>query len=723
MAEGIPGPPNEYGYGLEFNYSLWTAGTEVTLFNVPWNNDYRDIWAPDDNAAIDTYLNSIEGSALKINNLSYVKPNEPIRLDLPFNVVNRYNYLRANNPSQPINGNDFVKKYYYFITDVRYIAPNTTEVVLQLDVWITFGLDVKFGNCYIDRGHIGIANEDNFDNFGRDYLTIPEGLDVGNEYQVITKRTQKIMRIDGEGGVDVNENAILVASTVDLTSDPGTVANPKLDSASGSLFQIMPSGASYYLFNGAGNFMGFMSANRETPWMTQGIISITMIPDIRRYSPSFTYTPGSTPTDAPISILRNLSHSMFNGWRDNPEIINKIPEKYRHLKKFMTYPYMAIELTTFTATPIIIKPESWNDNNATIIERPALIPPNQRISFHPYKYNALTGSNTDPLHDTVAPGNPNVGGDDNGEYIDFATMIANFPTMAIVNNGAISYMASNANSIAFARQSADWSQTRALRSNEVAYDQATSGMNLANDLTGIGIRTDAAQTNLDVLTQAQQGMIGGGANIVSSTVNNGVQGLGSSAAQFLADGARFAVGANAAGQSFAIRAAQANNANRAQVGNAGFIRDTNKNLADWAARGDYENTIAGINARVQDANMIQPTTSGQVGGEAMNIVNNNFGFSLRWKLIDNAAIKRIGDYWLRYGYAVRVFSNITTLKVMTKFSYWRLAETYIISAPMPESFKQAIRGIFEKGVTVWSHPRDIGNIDISDNEPIPGIRI
>jgi len=58
---------------------------------------------------------------------------------------------------------------------------------------------------------------------------------------------------------------------------------------------------------------------------------------------------------------------------------------------------------------------------------------------------------------------------------------------------------------------------------------------------------------------------------------------------------------------------------------------------------------------------------------------------------------------------------------MTKFTYWKMSESYIKAAPMPESYKQVIRGIFEKGVTVWATPADIGNIDISDNAIIPGI--
>lgn len=44
------------------------------------------------------------------------------------------------------------------------------------------------------------------------------------------------------------------------------------------------------------------------------------------------------------------------------------------------------------------------------------------------------------------------------------------------------------------------------------------------------------------------------------------------------------------------------------------MRDTNRDYADFAARGDYANQIGAINAKVQDATLIQPTTSGQVMG-------------------------------------------------------------------------------------------------------------
>ena len=103
---------------------------------------------------------------------------------------------------------------------------------------------------------------------------------------------------------------------------------------------------------------------------------------------------------------------------------------------------------------------------------------------------------------------------------------------------------------------------------------------------------------------------------------------------------------------------------------------------------------------------------------------NGWAVHVKLKRIMPAVAAMIGDYWLRYGYAInRYFDMDDGLNCMTKFTYWKTKETYLRIAYCPESFRQTIRGIFEKGVTVWEHPDYIGNVDPGDNEPYAGIRI
>lgn len=727
-------------FGWSFNYESWIPETVITLCNVPWNNDFRDVVKFASRNALNQYIDAMENANEKIENLSPVKAGLPVRIQTPFNAASRFNYLRASNPLGPIEGN--VKKdYYYFILDVREIAPNTTELIVQLDVFQTYIYDVEFSNCYIERGHIGIANEKAFDGYGRDYLTLPEGIDLGGEYQVAFKKARQIMGTYQEHhaqGADTRLN-VLVLSTIDLmVINPGTVTNPNITTPTPSVIQGITSGVGVYLWENVSDFQDFIEARAIAPWILQGIVSITLVPDVRRYSPAFVIPDQGAPWGRVaygVDWLKPLEYSLADNWRD--EVINAIPQRYRHLLKLLTYPYTVIELTTNTGTPIILKPESWATDNMDLVELANYGPPNQRISIHPYKYNAIEGSDDERY--APIPGIPEFNGlrDDNGDWLDVATIISQFPTISILNNNGLIYLANSAHQLAFARQSADWSQQVALRSNQVGYDQASAGMRFAAEQTASGIRAGNANVqlannqalanlNIDAVTgvlgNASQGAMGGAvAGPGGAAIGAGMATIGG-ATSLAAAAMKNSVAAagNLQGQAISNQAAtRALDINNRQ---SGFLRDTNKSLADWAAKGNYENEIAGQNARVQDAAMIPPTTVGQVGGAATNLIYGNMRVVAKVKMIDKAAMRRVGEYWLRYGIAVRAFGRIpSSLMVMTKFTYWKLAETYISSAPMPEGFKQIIRGIFEKGVTVWANPNDIGNIDLADNVAIEGI--
>lgn len=725
----INDPANTYDFGLDFNYAVWTEGTSISLVNVPWNNDYRDVVRFADKDALNSYIDSKENSGIVIDNLSFLKPNMPVGINIPINRALKYNYVRATNPVQPVPGADVQKDFYYFILDVIYIAPNHTQLVLQLDVFQTYGYDVTFGNCYIERGHVGIANTKAFDNYGRDYLTQPEGMDVGSEYQIAKVDYQKIMGPEDTSGV-YDDYSILVISSVDLNADPGDVTNPKLKAATGDSWSHLPTGANAYAFASSASFRTFMESMADKPWVLQGIISITVVPPIATFYFGFQYGADGEAkllTDRDIfpgpdsgGYPRTVGVTTLFNWRNDVQINRHIPDRYKGLKKLFTFPYMAVEVTTFSGNPIVLKPESWQSPNMSLKARASIMPPNQKIIYYPENYNKGTD------------GNPINNGDDGGEYLDMQVAINNFPTIPIVNNQAINYLASNRNQLAFANQSADWSQQRALAGNQASYDTTSSSLQNVVDQTGIGNAADAMQTALSNATSFSQSLLGAGSGVVggaaSGALVGGPVGAGAGAAMGGLSGAGSLLGnqiaQNAATQSQQIRANANNSSAQANINNGQFARDTNKSLSDWAARGDYANSIAAINAKVRDAALTQPSVNGQFGGESLNLIYNQMGVSTRVKIIDRASMRRIGEYWLRYGYSVMQFSTLpTSLMVMSKFTYWKLQETYFSSAAVPESFKQIIRGIFEKGVTVWADASYIGNTDYADNTPLQGVTL
>jgi hypothetical protein len=713
--------PSERDFGLEFNYAAWSPGTVIMLCTVPWNSDYRDVTRFENQAALDAYLNNSQGPKITLDGMKYANPGEPIRIDLPLNSVYKYNYLRVFNPSQPIAG-DEPRSFYYFITNPQRLAPNTTQLNIQLDVWQTFGYGITFGNCYVERGHVGIANENNFDDYGRKFLSIPEGLDIGGEYVIEKSHRREIASardtFTSGGEVIHSTTDLLVISAVDLAADPGTApdenglgGNPKFKTATGSRMNNLPNGANIYLFNSV-QFDRFMTEFQDKPWVTQGIMSIMAVPS----SNPFGYPTEQVFIGSNVVAQKFLPGSPERentpipptiGWRDSVNL-----GRYSRLKKMLTFPYCVVELTSYTGTPLVLKPESWNDPDGSIVTIPYFAPQNPRIMFYPYRYNA---GNTTPEVDANGVVH------DGGEFLDVATGIMNLPTFSVVNDGYMMFLAQNANTIAFQNSSADWSQQKTLAGATNQYNQASSGIDTSKDINRIGINAAQRQTVLANETAGYNALAGGATGFLNSAAHgNGVGALTGVAGTI----ANYAIQTNQNTQSTSIATGASGASNTAANRNAGYVRDTNLDYANFAAKGDYANTIAGIQAKVQDAALTQPTTAGQIGGDAFLLANFQWGYDFKVKLMGGAARAAVGEFWLRYGYKVERFAKMpANFMVMEKFTYWELKETYITGASCPEQFKQAIRGIFEKGVTVWSNPADIGTIDIADNAPLEGITL
>ena len=714
--------PVDQTFGHEFNYAVWAANTTVTLANVPWNSDYRDIVRFENPAALDRYIDELSGPTITTNGATYAAMGRPISLDIPFQRANRFNYLRAHNPAQPIMGGDTARSFYYFVVDVQYVAPNTTRLMLQLDVWQTFGYGASFGNCYIEQGHIGVANENAMSDNGREYLTQPEGLDIGGEYQIVDQWERSLGTARAAAGA-VFDYSILVTTTVPFDKEPGTIGAPMLDSAAGSSMENLPNGAETYLFIQHDHFREFMASFADKPWITQGIISIMAIPHAGEYQ---------IPTEPVVVIngvnifkvadgsLTNRATQLKYDWRDTLPL----PERYSNLDKFKVYPYCVLEMTSYTGTPLMLKPESWSDPHATVVEVPHFAQPGPRLMFYPKRYNAAQPG-PDPVTDQFGIVN------DGGEFMDMATGIFNFPHFSTVNNGYQMFMASNAAGVAYQHSSADWSQQRALGGNEVAARQATGAIGASQSISGQGISAATQQTNLANEAQAAHTMLNGMGGILQGAGRGAMMGPAGAAGGALSgagnavmSGLNAAVDMNARNQGMGISNNLAAGVNQSQNDQAGFVRDSNKQYGDWAAQGDYQNAIAGVNAKVQDAKMIQPTTSGQVGGDAFMLATYKWGYDVKVKMLQLSSMHAIGEYWLRYGYKVNRFGRMPdSFMVCEKFTYWKLRETYITSSECPESFKQTLRGIFEKGVTVWSDPSYIGNTDIADNQPFVGVRL
>lgn len=726
---------------INFSYASWTPNTRFKLCNVTWDMGYRDIVRFKNEAKQREYFNSLPG--VDFDNCTMSKFGLPVRLRLPFAQACQYNYLIAYNDYDF----DTPKYWYYFIQECEYINAYTTQLQIQLDVWQSFQFDIQFGRCYVERGHVGIANERQFDDYGRDYLDIAEGLDTGADGRIVAQQSKRYMDlgktvIHGDRPEDVEvvrqpDIGYIIVSTTSLVLPAGTVTNPQLHTAVGSIVDSLHDGASVYYTEKLTAVMAYIS---NYPWVSQGIIGVWGVPkfkqlgqpgvDINNYMAGLPQgILGSTSNKNIASVARSTFDASFlriENFRDNFHIDGR----YKHLKKFQMFPYSYVELTMQNGNSTIIKPQYVDDTALDIWEFGRLAPPQPRLFFYPKKYNG-------------------------GEDLNNTIGLVDLPKISVVNNNSTMYMASNAHAIQYSQNSADWAQSKTQMGVNNAYAQAqigtqyaTEGANMANRnrnaMTAIANQSATNSLNIQLDTMAQSQAISQGRNLF----NGGASFIGNLASGNFG-GAISGLASTAGNAAFGYAdylnqtdAAMANNANQQQTATANTSQqnaynlqttalnnsqtmqfaDMNKSLATAVAQGDYANTIAGINAKVQDSRLSSPTIGAASGGDAVLLGNGHAEVWARFKRLPDAAMRNVGEFWLRYGYYIQRFVTLPdSLMCMTNFTYWKLHEFYLRSSTCPEEYRLTIKGIFEKGVTVWNNPSKIGVTDYADNDPLPGI--
>lgn len=725
MSEIYAMPP-ETRAGLSFDYSVWSAGSVITMVNVPFDNTYRDIvdWKSYGHTPY-AYVKSFNNlHKVEINQMTYLAQGKPIRIPTPFTKANQYNYVMVENPGRPVNNIGFEgytpSVFFYFITSIDYIAPNTTQLTLQLDVWTTYYQRINFGRSYLERGHMGIAATDSFDNYGKNWLTQPEGLDMGSEHQII--RTYRRMLAD----ITNNDYSVIVTSTVnlDVENGYGDANNPRVSMADPSNAEGLPNGVEIYVCTYK-DFRQGMLGLKNYPWIAQGIGSITIVPkdivdfggtkvDVGKDSGTGKWT---WLTNHSVYINRNysLTDASFRN-----EFLSLLPKEYQELKKFVTSPYCIVELTTYSGNPVEFRPESIRTAGININQYAHVAPPNPSLFLTIRDYNTITES-------VIVERRAGKVTNEYGEGWDMCTGYTSLPTFSAVNNSALNALASSAHTTAAQVNNAKWQQQRAQRAATAARDVANAGIaatqaGAENSMWGNSAMADSQSryNNMRATVQATQGAM---------TALGGVMGLnGSAAGAGIGQAATAGVNAminNSQAQSTAnIQNQLASGASQISQQQQRTVRDTNYELAQFAANGDYEAAIASINGQRQDMQVIPPSVVGQTSGYVSAMVSNGLVIDARIRSVSPAAMRSIGDFWLRYGYLMNTWIKFPkTLSLMTEFTYWKMAECYLVDTTIPEGFKASVRGIFEKGVTVWRSPQRIGNTNVRNNRIDKTVRV
>lgn len=94
------------------------------------------------------------------------------------------------------------------------------------------------------------------------------------------------------------------------------------------------------------------------------------------------------------------------------------------------------------------------------------------------------------------------------------------------------------------------------------------------------------------------------------------------------------------------------------------------------------------------------------------------GLEVRVLRCTDAIAEQAASTFMLYGYRTPgLFVRNPKISTMTAFTYWEGDGVWLQGDLINESNKQLIRKIFERGVTVWSDPTLIFNVDITANRP------
>lgn len=742
-------PENAPDFGLLFDYSVWGPGTEVTLCHVPWDSMYRDVYWFDAPVHCISYIHKYNRemgmSVTRIENLTYCAQNRPVRISVPFSEANKYNYLIVQNDRMPLEEPNSPVTFFYFITSVEYIAPNTTQLTVSLDVWQTYHHVIDFGGAYVERSHIlertskalmNIQASGGLIQFINKYLRAPEGIDLGRRMSIVRSWVSSYLDpVLGKMDNRFNFTAIII-STVNLEGDWGSTSNPTMSTAYGSNvdterspdYYDAPSSRGMQLVSGATYYScpleklpDIMKAMSNYPWISQGIQDIYIVPAPSVAVQQVSGKAGEAGMNKIVKMYGSATKQITNNSRPD-QIIDYITHEsglassygnkglsyLRRFVKFFQSPYMVVEITLNNGQSLTVDFNNLQSYNIDMTFEWHILPPSPRIVAF------IRGNNAQRM---------NAVWKSDMEYVNEALVIDNFPHVPVVNDNSIMAYASHAHSIAQSRASAGWGKDKALRGAQNSFDQTMHGIRTGNAIMENNLGAQNLQTALaNTAQQAHQQV---------ANANRAVSGIGGAVGSALTGnfkGAFGGLGGYMQGQITAdintgidINARNmgnviSQNLTRANQSESNMLTGSNAkanlDLANYAARGDYSNAIASINAGIQDTETISPSISGAIGGDAYNWVHNGAVIYSRLRMIDPAAIIRQGDMWARYGYTVNLSINQfpKRLQCMDRFTYWKCLDVRLKSAKCPQMFIETIRGILEKGVTVWHEPLKEGEL-------------
>lgn len=774
---------NVYRYDNTLDYSRFKPTARLKMCNVPWCGDYDNVVKFDDDAARDAWFDALDGETVNLDTMFNVKPDGASKVPVPVTSAQGYNYLVADLPRMTSDARPLAyaaggrkRRYCYFIQDAQQLSPNSTRLILTLDVWTTYINEMRFDYVLLERGHAPVAASS-----VADYLANPrdnsayllsDDVNTGGEPFVETARAYR--------NYSAETQRACVATYADLQGDLGTASAPKVPAISEPDVSGVLAPRVYSV--AVGDLQPFLrKIESNAPWMKSTVLGVFFAPsDLLTQSAPFTLW------DISITVLdavQKIETFMRPGVADFG-----YPAQAAGFAKLYTYPYAAIRIGDERGQTSTVRIEDLGANGIQLASAVNLVMPYISIDA---RLLGIAGA-TDSLTFQTIEGRAYSYGGAWGEYLKSW----NLPVMQVSQSAASRAAYTTVYSRAHAKLAADNALASSLASNATAYTNVdNSAKNVtdnnaintaantavtanANDwaLTGAAASNQKLKSDCDADNETSTEMTGVQNEVISittannnasaiastlgSVVTGGVTGGGADAESAAIGGvADLAVSIPTANAAAAI--SQTSNSLAATLAQTNAIKKTNNaakfTAETWGIQNNASNTattlrneastkVANNNAGVMRTNAGNTKATGDANAnrahataiDAISAGLNQAGVAAPAQFGANANgqssataprslfaqvvtqrecdIMNAASAFARYGYSLMREFSMERMQVMRHFTYWKCAEVWCSgNGNALESAQGAIKDILIHGVTVWSKPEEIGRVSIYDN--------
>lgn len=267
---------------------------------------------------------------------SYIRQNSVLRIGAHIDSLLEYNYVMYR------NDNYSNKWFYAFIVNMEYLNDNCTAVTIKTDVWQTWGLDVTFRKCYVEREHV------NSDTIGEN--TIPENFELG-EFICNSRLHKMYANTDANG---FSKNTVLCFQVTKLTVGNNTFPQNDYNIVTG-----LPQGCFIFgkeLDNMASGTISFVTGLYDSNGLGDAIVSIFLVPKACCTWETKTDTLGNS------WLVPQASYGAVT--MDSVDLsINTTLDGYTPKnKKLYTYPYNYLYVTNNAGADVTYKWEQFLQN-------------------------------------------------------------------------------------------------------------------------------------------------------------------------------------------------------------------------------------------------------------------------------------------------------------------------------------------------------------------------